>query len=346
MTFASIGLIVGVILVTGLMRYSGPLCCITASRPPDFLRILLGLAIAGILVALPYRLSRARLFPVIGILIILALFMILKTEKLSLAFSAGLRSLAGQSPKLASPVDLPWLGFSYLAFRLLHVLRDHQAGKLPPLLLEEFVTYALFFPALTAGPIDRVPRFASDLRRAASSQQPVLRSEPSALLFSGQRILTGIFKEFVLADSLALLALNNQNASQVNTIAWAWVLLYAYTLRIYFDFSGYTDIAIGLGRLMGIQLPENFDRPYLKTNLTAFWNSWHITLAQWFRAYFFNPVTRGLKTRSQHLPVWLIILLGQMGTMLLIGLWASDHLEFCPLGRLAWLRVVHSQPLG
>lgn len=333
-TFVSAGLIIGIFLVTGLTRYSEPLCCITASRPPDFLRILLGLAIAGALVALPYRLSRGRLFPVIGILVILALFIILKTENLSLAFSADLRSLAGQSPELASPIDLPWLGFSYLAFRLLHVLRDFQAGKLPALSLEEFVTYTLFFPALTAGPIDRAPRFASDLRHATSGAQSILQTEPSVLLFSGQRILSGVFKKFVLADSLALLALNSQNASQVNQPAWAWVLLYAYTLRIYFDFSGYTDIAIGLGRLLGIQLPENFDRPYLKTNLTAFWNSWHITLAQWFRAYFFNPVTRSLKTRHQRLPVWFIILLGQMGAMLLIGLWHGITWNFVAWG--AW----------
>jgi alginate O-acetyltransferase complex protein AlgI len=333
-TFASTGLILGIILAVGLMRYSGPLCCITATRPPDFLRVLLGLAIAGVLVALPYRFSKARLFPVIGILFILVLFIILKTEKLSLALNAALRSLSGQPPGLASPVDLPWLGFSYLAFRLLHVLRDHQAGKLPPLSLEEFVTYALFFPALTAGPIDRAPRFASDLQRSAASTQPVLRSDPTALFFSGQRILIGVFKKFVLADSLALLALNSQNASQVNHSAWAWVLLYAYALRIYFDFSGYTDIAIGLGLLLGIRLPENFDRPYLKTNLTAFWNTWHMTLAQWFRAYFFNPATRNLRTRPQCLPTWLIILLGQMGTMLLIGLWHGITWNFVAWG--AW----------
>ena len=72
-------------------------------------------------------------------------------------------------------------------------------------------------------------------------------------------------------------------------------MLYAYALMIYFDFSGYTDIAIGLGRLLGVRLPENFNAPYLKTNLTLFWNNWHMTLTQWFRAYFFNPVTRWLR---------------------------------------------------
>ena len=100
-----------------------------------------------------------------------------------------------------------------------------------------------------------------------------------------------------------------------------WLLVYAYALRIYFDFSGYTDVALGLGKYLGINLPENFNQPYLKTNLTAFWNSWHITLAQWFRAYTFNPLTRYLRSRPNKLPVWLIILTGQVSTMLLIGLW-------------------------
>ena len=77
-----------------------------------------------------------------------------------------------------------------------------------------------------------------------------------------KRILWGIFKKFVVADSLALIALNSQNASQVNSTIWLWLLLYAFALRIYFDFSGYTDIAIGMGLYVGIKLPENFDRPY------------------------------------------------------------------------------------
>jgi hypothetical protein len=77
-----------------------------------------------------------------------------------------------------------------------------------------------------------------------------------------QRILIGMFKKLVLADSLALIALSPQNAGQTTSPLWMWVFLLSYTFRIYFDFSGYTDIAIGLGRLMGFHLPENFDRPY------------------------------------------------------------------------------------
>jgi D-alanyl-lipoteichoic acid acyltransferase DltB (MBOAT superfamily) len=106
------------------------------------------------------------------------------------------------------------------------------------------------------------------------------------------------------------------------------LLLYAYAFQIYFDFSGYTDIAIGMGRLLGFKLPENFNSPFLKPNLTQFWNNWHITLTQWFRAYFFNPVTRALRSGKKALPIPVIILITQLATMVLIGLWHGVTLNF------------------
>jgi alginate O-acetyltransferase complex protein AlgI len=118
-----------------------------------------------------------------------------------------------------------------------------------------------------------------------------------------------------------LVALNANNALQVEKAGLGWVLLYAYAFQLYFDFSGYTDIAIGLGRLLGVRLPENFKAPYWKPNLTQFWNNWHITLTQWFRTYFFNPVTRAMRSREKQLPIPLIIFFTQLATMVLIGLW-------------------------
>ncbi|MBN1147911.1 MAG: MBOAT family protein [Anaerolineales bacterium] len=328
--------IIAVVLLIGLTRYSGALCCLTASRPPPLPSILLALGLALFLVAIPYLLPKNRLLPIAAIALILGLFITLKSELLSRSASAGLRALSGQSPQLASALDLPWLGFSYLAFRLLHILRDYQTGRLPAYSLGEFVAYAVFFPAYVAGPIDRAQRFMGDLRQ---EKAPEMRSEQRAraaqnLVEGGWRILLGVFKKFALADSLALFALNDQSAAQAASASWTWVLLYAYALRLYLDFSGYTDVAIGLGRLMDFKLPENFDRPYLKTNLTAFWNSWHITLAQWFRAYFFNPLTRALRAWPRKPPAWAIILLGQFCTMILIGLWHGITWNFLIWG--AW----------
>ncbi len=193
--------------------------------------------------------------------------------------------------------------------------------------LAEYVTYLVFFPTLSAGPIDRLERFTVDLRTAP-------KRTPEEIGEAGKRLLIGLFKKFAVADTLALIALNATNAAQVHGAGWAWVLLYAYALQIFFDFSGYTDIAIGLGRLMGFKLPENFNAPYLKPNLTQFWNNWHMTLTQWFRAYFFNPVTRLLRSGKRRLPIPVIILLTQILTMVLIGLWHGATPNFVVWG--AW----------
>jgi D-alanyl-lipoteichoic acid acyltransferase DltB (MBOAT superfamily) len=182
----------------------------------------------------------------------------------------------------------------------------------------------VFFPAIASGPIDRLERFLPDLRSKAALAAPVL-------LAGGERIAWGIFKKFVIADTLAIVALSAVNASQIRSPIWMWVVLYAYAFRIYFDFSGYIDIALGLGRWMGFTLPENFNRPYLQPNLTAFWNSWHITLAQWFRSYFFNPLTRALRS-SRKLPIGAVILIGQLATMILIGLWHGVNWNFALWG--------------
>ncbi|MFC1878321.1 MBOAT family O-acyltransferase [Chloroflexota bacterium] len=334
--------VVGIIVALGLTRYIEPLCCLTPTRPPDILRIGITIIGAGLAILAARMLNgKWKYLPGFGISFILLLFIIIKSGPLAQNASAWLRTRSGQTADLASALDIPWLGFSYLAFRLLHILRDHQAGKLPSYRLDEFITYTLFFSTFTAGPIDRSQHFVSDLRQlqeaAPVSAQRNLRSlflniDYPRVLLGGRRILLGIFKKFVLADSLAIFALNTQNASQVNGSAWLWLMLYAYALRIYFDFCGYSDIAIGLGNLVGIKLPENFERPYLKVNLTTFWNSWHMTLAQWFRAYLFNPLTRALRGRPQKLPAWFIILAGQIITMLLIGLWHGITWNFAIWG--------------
>ncbi|NUM48253.1 MAG: MBOAT family protein, partial [Anaerolineales bacterium] len=316
-------ILVGTVLGVALLRYVEPVCCLTPTRPPQILSVLM--AVGGV-AGIGWGLGRGKAAWVgQGVSVLLVGLLIgLKTPALAQAASAGLRVLSGQQVDLATPFDVRWVGFSYLAFRLVHVLRDSVAGRLPALPLDEFVLYALFFPAYTAGPIDRVQRFVGDLHkpfRVADS-----------LLPAGTRLVIGIFKKFALADGLALMALNEVNAGQVLSPGWGWVLLYAYALRIYFDFSGYTDIAVGLGMLAGVKLPENFEAPYLKPNLTAFWNSWHMTLAQWFRAYYFNPLTRTLRGRKWPIPA--VIFATQVTTMILIGLWHGVTWNFLIWG--AW----------
>jgi D-alanyl-lipoteichoic acid acyltransferase DltB (MBOAT superfamily) len=341
-TLTTLAVVAGIVLLVALTRYTQ--VPITPSRPPDILSVLIGLGLIGVLaVGSGLALGRRAGLLNIPIFLIIALFVILKLDPLARGASVGLRTLTGQATDQASGLDISCLGFSYLAFRLIHVLRDRSTGKLAPgaLCLSEFVSYVVFFPALTAGPIDRAERFAKDYRNPLTPQSTDMAE-------GGRRILIGVFKKFVLADTLAIVALNATNAAQTQSTLWTWVLVYGYAFRIFFDFSGYTDIAIGLGRFFGIKLPENFDQPYLKQNLTVFWNSWHMTLTQWFRTYYFNPLTRALRTKTfaggKTLSPTLIILTGQISTMLLIALWHGITWNFVAWG--AWHAVglfVHSR---
>jgi D-alanyl-lipoteichoic acid acyltransferase DltB (MBOAT superfamily) len=316
----------GIVLALGLTRYLGLPLYLTASNPPQAIQILIGLMAISLIAFFLTRFSNPNKVGLIAASVfIILLFLILKFPQLSIIISGLLRSLNHQSSSLALAQDLRWLGFSYIAFRLLHTIHDRASGHLPSVSLSEYMVYVIFFPAVTAGPIDRIDRFIRDLRSP-------LELTSDDIGESGKRLLVGLFKKFAVADLLAMVALNATNALQVHSTGWAWILLYAFALQIFFDFSGYTDIAIGLGRLLGIRLPENFNAPYLKPNLTQFWNNWHMTLTQWFRAYFFNPVTRALRSGEKSLPIPVIILLTQTATMVLIGLWHGATLNFVAWG--------------
>ena len=314
-------IIIGLVTLIDFSRYFLPDPIFTATTPPQFFQYLAFILVIVIMMATITRASIRYPGAISGTIILLVVILvILKMPALAQQASVFFRTLANRPVENASFTDLRWLGFSYIAFRLLHVLRDKQMGRLPELSLPEFATYVVFFPALAAGPIDRAERFSQDLRNDFSLTQ-------EETLLAGQRIFLGLFKKFVVADALALIALNDALATQVRTAGWMWILVYAYAFQIYFDFSGYTDIAIGIARLVGIKLPENFAAPYTKPTLTQFWNNWHMTLTQWFRAYFFNPFNRWIR-RYKTIPAWMMILAGQVATMLLIGLWHGITINF------------------
>lgn len=320
-------IIVGIVTLVDISRYISPQPILTGTTPPQFIQYLVFLAVILLVILSLTSLSRrfAWTLSLLTILLI-AILVILKSPALSLQTSIFFRTLTDRPTETASALDLRWLGFSYIAFRLIHVLRDKQTGRLPELSLPEFGAYVVFFPSLAAGPIDRAERFVKDLRTEFILTQ-------GETLQAGQRIAIGLFKKFVVADALALIALNDSLAVQVNSSGWMWIHLYAYAFQIYFDFSGYTDIAIGIAQLVGIKLPENFLAPYTKPNLTQFWSSWHITLTQWIRSYFFNPFNRWIRGYKS-IPAWTMILLGQLATMLLIGLWHGITWNFILWG--AW----------
>ncbi|HSJ89017.1 MAG TPA: MBOAT family O-acyltransferase [Anaerolineales bacterium] len=320
MNWIALLIMVGVASFVDLSRYIFPNPILSTSTPRLTLYLVFLVAITIAVVAITWLSHRQTWILAAIIILLILILVILKTPVVSLQTSIFFRALTHRPVENALANDLRWLGFSYIAFRLIHVLRDKQMKRLPELSLAEFGTYVVFFPSLAAGPIDRAERFAQDLRKD-------FRLTQDETLFAGQRLVIGLFKKFVLADTLAYIALNDALATQVRTTGWMWIIVYAYAFQIYFDFSGYTDIAIGIARLVGVRLPENFAAPYLKPNLTQFWNSWHMTLTGWIRSYFFNPFNRWVR-QYKSIPAWTMILIGQLATMLMIGLWHGVTLNF------------------
>jgi len=332
--WAALGVVMAAALLMGMNRFLAPDLRLTPSRPPGpplWLTIIAIAALILTLIAWQLRRGRQKALLLGGVFLILALFVVLKTPALTEALARWWRGLTGQDQTLASAGDLRWLGFSYVSFRLIHTLRDRQSGLLPELGLAEYVTYVVFFPAFIAGPIDRAERFQKDWLAL-----PDMQGVSAARLGEGaMRILTGMFKKFVIADTLAMgMALTPALAQQTHHALALWGLLYGYAFRLYFDFAGYTDIAIGVGLMLGVRLPENFKRPYLSQDITSFWQRWHITLSNWVRFYLFSPLTRALLRRKPRPSPTLILFLGLMATMIAIGLWHGISWTFFVWG--AW----------
>jgi len=212
---------------------------------------------------------------------------------------------AGDSTSLIVP-----LGLSYLSFELLHVTIERHRGRIRDLAWTDLLAFAFFAPARAAGPIKRFPHFIDEVRNAELS---------AANVYSGfLRVLLGLTKKFLLADILALTVRESNYAASMHH---AWIIVLAYSLQIYFDFSAYSDIAIGLSRMMGIRLPENFRNPYLSPNIRDFWNRWHITLSQWVRDYVFTPTGRTLmRTRLRPWP-FVIAAISYLIAFAVVGAW-------------------------
>jgi D-alanyl-lipoteichoic acid acyltransferase DltB (MBOAT superfamily) len=320
-TIQTVGFVTLIILLVGLTRYLGLGDLFAALYPPRLLRVVVflvfTLGVIGILLR-KERFSKAALWGLFSFFLLL--FVILKTPYFAQIASRMWRYVVDQAPGLASADDIKWLGFSYLTFRILHTIRDRIKGRLSESSLKEYLIYILFFPAISAGPIDRIDHF---LREFPEDQSPFEKD----IIQGGRRLVIGLFKKFVVADTLSMIALGPENVPQIQSTGGAWILLYAFTLQIFFDFSGYTDMAIGLARFMNISLPENFNKPYRRQNLTQFWNNWHMTLTKWIRSYFFYPLTRALRTKGTF-SVFGVLLITQISTMLLIGLWHGVSLGF------------------
>ena len=196
-----------------------------------------------------------------------------------------------KAPQISLPIGISFYVFQSMSY-IIDVYRDDAPVQKNPI---TFGTYVTLFPQLIAGPI---------VRYADVAQQLKTRRENMTIFASGVRMfIIGLAKKVLLANQMGALWQDLQG--QPGTLS-AWVGMAAYALQLYFDFSGYSDMAIGLGRMMGFEFLKNFDYPYISKSITEFWRRWHISLSTWFREYVYIPLggnRKGLKRQILNLMI-------------------------------------------
>ncbi|HZR82497.1 MAG TPA: MBOAT family O-acyltransferase [Candidatus Binatia bacterium] len=279
----------------------------------------------------PSHPARARALLVASLALNVGVLAFFKYGRFLYASAADLAALPPTPSWLAIAAPL---GISFYTFHSISYVVDTWRGvREPSECFADFALYVAFFPQLIAGPITRWGYFGPQL---SAPRRLRFRAIEAALLL----LAVGFVKKVVFADSLggfvdAVYAAPDR-ASRLD----AWLAVYGYAFQIYFDFSGYTDVAMGLAGLLGFRLPENFRHPYVALNPAELWRRWHISLSTWLRDYLFLPIARALLRRTRR-PAFTAVV-ATLATMLLAGLWHGAAWTFVLWGGVQgiWL-VLH-----
>ena len=232
-------------------------------------------------------------------------------------FVSSFNSVTGLSVpllRLALPVGISFYTFQCLSYTI-DVYRGNVGSQKNPI---SFGAYVALFPQLIAGPIVRYIDVARELNQRTHSW------EDAALGL--RRFLIGLSKKVILADNFALLMKTFRDSGE-QSVLFYWMYAIAFTLNIYFDFSGYSDMAIGLGRIFGFRFIENFNYPYLSKSITEFWRRWHMSLGSWFRDYVYIPLGGNRVSKAR----WVFNILT---VWMLTGLWHGAAWNFVLWGLL------------
>jgi alginate O-acetyltransferase complex protein AlgI len=219
------------------------------------------------------------------------------------------------------------LGISFYTFGTISYVVDvHKGSVRPANSLLDYAIFIMFFPRLVSGPIMRAREFFPQLERG-------VEINPANFVEGVQIFLRGLLKKMVIADNVALMVNQIYASPNVLSSSTVWLGVFAYSVQILCDFSGYTDMARGIAKILGFKLPENFNLPYTAQSVTEFWKRWHISLSSWFRDYVFFPLERRrLKWIGQPLNVLIVFAL--------TGLWHGADWNFVLWGGLHGIYLV------
>lgn len=292
---------------------------------PSYLTLLLGSIIFNYLIgiALDYSATQKTFRRTVLIVGISFNLLLIGYYKYADFFVENISRATGNSFDLGA-IALP-LGISFFTFQQITYLIDAYKGEAKGYSFVQYCLFVTFFPQLIAGPIVHHGEVLPQFTNKKTYQLDYENLAVGLIIF-----FLGLFKKVVFADSIAVFATPVFSAAEQGTTvtfleAWGGVL--AYTLQIYFDFSGYSDMAVGLGRLFGIRLPINFNSPYKATSISDFWRRWHITLSNFLRDYLYIPLGGNRKGEFRRY-------LNLMITMLLGGLWHGAGWTFVIWGGL------------
>ncbi len=250
----------------------------------------------------------------VSVVISLALLGLFKYADFFISSFHAVTGLSVPLLKLALPVGISFYTFQCLSYTI-DVYRGHVPPQKNPI---TFGAYVALFPQLIAGPIVRYVDVARELESRESSWEDIS--------LGLRRFLIGLGKKVILADNLALLIKIFRESGEPSVLFY-WMYAVAFTLNIYFDFSGYSDMAIGLGRIFGFHFIENFNYPYLSKSVTEFWRRWHMSLGSWFRDYVYIPLGGNRVSRGR----WVFNILA---VWMLTGLWHGAAWNFVLWGLL------------
>lgn len=254
-------------------------------------------------------------FSVAGIVVVLAFF---KYIGFLDAYIHDITSFFMRMPEYSFEKILVPLGLSYITFRYISYLTDIYWGINKKTDIYTLLFYGGLFTTFLSGPIDRFERLEKQIKVFR------INFTPDFIYEGFERIAFGLFKKFVIADWTGYLI--NSISGGGETFAVKVIVLFGFSIQLYMDFAGYSDIAIGTSRLFGLRIMENFNSPYTKPNISQFWRNWHISLSDWIRDYVFFPLSKFSEKK-----IWLMVFVPIIA-MGICGMWHGSEYKFAVWG--------------